>query len=153
MVDAAATRAPDRTRSPIFVRVTGAGSGGIATLILDGDQLNALLQPFFKSKRSLFDAVSGETLLLRLDLEGIAVSVGSACSSGTLAPSPAILALGLSPREARGVVRFSLSRATTDEEIARVLDVLPRLVEEIRGASPVAPVAPTAPVAPAGRAS
>lgn len=66
MVDAATTRAPDRTRSPIFVRVTGAGSGGIATLILDGEQLNALLQPFFKSKRSLFDSVSGDLLFGRL---------------------------------------------------------------------------------------
>ncbi|HEY4231445.1 MAG TPA: aminotransferase class V-fold PLP-dependent enzyme, partial [Thermoanaerobaculia bacterium] len=89
----------------------------------------------------LFDDVSGETLLLRLDLEGVAVSAGSACSSGTLAPSPAILALGLAPREARGVVRFSLSRATTDEEIARVLEVLPRVVEDVRRASPVAPIA------------
>jgi len=66
MVDAATTRALDRTRDPIFVRVTGSGSGGIATLILDGEQLNALLQPFFKSKRSLFDAVSGDLLFGRL---------------------------------------------------------------------------------------
>ncbi|HEY2797128.1 MAG TPA: cysteine desulfurase family protein [Thermoanaerobaculia bacterium] len=82
----------------------------------------------------LFEDASGETLLLRLDLEGVAVSVGSACSSGTLAPSPAILALGLSPREARGVVRFSLSRATTEEEIARVLEILPGVVEDVRRA-------------------
>jgi cysteine desulfurase len=82
----------------------------------------------------LFDDLSGEALLFRLDLEGIAVSVGSACSSGTLAPSPAILALGFSREQAKGVVRFSLSRLTTDEEIDRVLEILPRLVSEARAA-------------------
>ncbi|HVQ53551.1 MAG TPA: cysteine desulfurase family protein [Thermoanaerobaculia bacterium] len=83
-----------------------------------------------------FAGASGEALLIRLDLEGVAVSVGSACSSGTLAPSPALLALGLAREEARSVVRFSLSRETTDAEIARVLDLLPAVVEEVRAASP-----------------
>jgi cysteine desulfurase len=87
----------------------------------------------------LFEGVSGETLLLRLDLEGIAVSAGSACSSGTLAPSPAILALGIPPREARGVLRFSLSRATTDAEIDGVLEILPRAVEDVRRAASASP--------------
>jgi cysteine desulfurase len=77
----------------------------------------------------------GDALLIRLDLEGIAASVGSACSSGTLAPSPALLALGLSRDEARGVVRFSLSRDTTDAEIARVLEIFPGIVSEVRGAA------------------
>lgn len=87
----------------------------------------------------LFEDAPGETLLMRLDLEGVAVSVGSACSSGTLAPSPALLALGLPPREARCVVRFSLSRATTGEEIARVLEILPGVVGDVRrAASPAA---------------
>ena len=80
----------------------------------------------------LFEDVSGETLLMRLDLEGVAVSVGSACSSGTLAPSPAILSLGLSETEAKSVVRFSLSRLTTAAEIDTVLELLPRVVEEGR---------------------
>jgi cysteine desulfurase len=80
----------------------------------------------------LFDGVPGDALLFRLDLEGVAVSVGSACSSGTLAPSPAILALGFSKEEAKGVVRFSLSRLTTDEEIDRVLAILPAIVAEAR---------------------
>ena len=82
-----------------------------------------------------FAGASGEALLIRLDLEGVAVSVGSACSSGTLAPSPALLALGLSREEAKSVVRFSLSRETTDAEIARVLDLLPAVVEDVRAAS------------------
>jgi tRNA modification GTPase len=66
MVDTLTTRALLRSRAPIFVRVTGAGAGGIATLVLDGEQLNSLLQPFFKAKRSLFEAVSGDLLFGRL---------------------------------------------------------------------------------------
>ena len=80
----------------------------------------------------LFEDLSGETLLMRLDLEGVAVSVGSACSSGTLAPSPAILSLGLAETQAKSVVRFSLSRLTTAAEIDTVLELLPRVVEEGR---------------------
>jgi cysteine desulfurase len=82
----------------------------------------------------LFGGVSGEALLIRLDLEGVAVSVGSACSSGTLAPSPAILALGYSREEARGAVRFSLSRWNTPEEIDCVLALLPGAVAAAREA-------------------
>jgi len=72
-------------------------------------------------------------LVIRLDVEGIAVSTGSACSSGTLLPSPAIRSLGLSREEAGGVVRFSLSRSTTDAELTRVLEVLPGVIAQIRG--------------------
>jgi cysteine desulfurase len=87
----------------------------------------------------LFGGLSGEALLMRLDLDGVAVSVGSACSSGTLAPSPAILALGYSREEARGAVRFSLSRWNTGDEIDRVLALLPGAVIAARQAerSPV----------------
>ncbi len=81
----------------------------------------------------LFEGLSGEALLARLDLEGVAVSVGSACSSGTLAPSPAILSLGLSPSEAKSVVRFSLSRLTTREEIEATIEIVDRIVGEARG--------------------
>jgi cysteine desulfurase len=87
----------------------------------------------------LFEGVSGDALLFRLDLEGVAVSVGSACSSGTLAPSPAILALGFTPSEAKGVVRFSFSRETTDAEISQVLALLPRVVAEARAVRAPAP--------------
>jgi cysteine desulfurase len=80
----------------------------------------------------LFEGVRGETLIIRLDLEGIAVSTGSACSSGTLLPSTAIRSLGLSREQAGSVVRFSLSRSTTDQELTRVLEVLPGVVAQIR---------------------
>jgi cysteine desulfurase len=82
----------------------------------------------------LFADISGEALAARLDLEGIAVSVGSACSSGTTRPSPAILSLGIDPASARGVLRFSLSRHTTAQEIGRVIELLPGLVGEARRA-------------------
>jgi len=84
----------------------------------------------------LFEGAPGEALLVRLDLEGVAVSTGSACSSGTLAPSPALLATGLSREEARYVVRFSLSRMNREEEIDRVLDLLPEAVTAVRVAAP-----------------
>jgi cysteine desulfurase len=83
----------------------------------------------------LFEEVSGEALLIRLDLEGIAVSVGSACSSGTMEPSAALRSLGLTAREAKSVVRFSLSRLTREDEVARVLECLPEIVREVRGAA------------------
>ena len=83
-----------------------------------------------------FEGVSGEALLIRLDLEGVAVSVGSACSSGTLTPSPALLALGLSRDEARSVVRFSLSLFTTEQEVEAVPSSCPPGTEARRASSP-----------------
>jgi cysteine desulfurase len=80
----------------------------------------------------LFADVSGEALAARLDLEGIAVSVGSACSSGSTRPSPVILSLGIDASAARSVLRFSLSRHTSEEEIASVVELLPGLVAEAR---------------------
>jgi cysteine desulfurase len=85
----------------------------------------------------LFDGVAGESLLIALDLEGVAVSVGSACSSGTVSPSPGLTALGLSREEAMRVVRFSLGRATAESEIARVLEILPGVVARVRDAAAV----------------
>ncbi|HYK43426.1 MAG TPA: cysteine desulfurase family protein, partial [Thermoanaerobaculia bacterium] len=82
-----------------------------------------------------FADASAEMVLIRLDLEGIAASAGSACSSGTLAPSPAVLSLGLGRTEAGEVVRFSLSRLTTQEEIDVVVRALPEIVRSVRAAS------------------
>ncbi len=80
----------------------------------------------------LFEGLSGEALLIRLDLEGVAVSVGSACSSGTISPSAALLALGLSAAQAKSVVRFSLSRWTTEQEIERAVAIVARCAAVIR---------------------
>ncbi len=81
--------------------------------------------------------VEGESMLLRLDMEGIAASTGSACSSSTLAPSHVLLALGLLPEQAHGSLRFTLGRETTKEEIGRVLEVLPPIVAKLRSMSPL----------------
>ena len=80
-----------------------------------------------------FDRVEAESLLIALDLEGIAVSTGSACSSGTLEPSHVLRAMGFPPHRAQNSLRFSLGMLSTAEEVDRVIDVLPRLVEKLRG--------------------
>jgi len=82
-----------------------------------------------------FDRVEAESLLIALDLEGIAVSTGSACSSGTLEPSHVLRAMGLPPGRVQGSLRFSLGPTTTADEIGRVLEVLPRVVERVRRVS------------------
>lgn len=84
-----------------------------------------------------FRYIEGEGLLINLDMQGIAVSTGSACSSGSLEPSPIIRALGRDDELARGSVRFSLGKDTTDEDIDYVLEVLPRAVESLRRLSPL----------------
>lgn len=84
-----------------------------------------------------FRFIEGEGLLISLDLQGIAVSTGSACSSGTLEPSPVIRALGRNDELARGAIRFSFGKDNTDEDVDRVLEVLPRVVEKLRALSPL----------------
>ncbi len=81
--------------------------------------------------------VEGEALLLRLDLAGIAASSGSACTSGSLDPSHVLLAIGLPHEIAHGSLRFSLSDATTQEEVDTVLRTLPGIVETLRSMSPL----------------
>jgi len=83
------------------------------------------------------DFVEGESMLLNLDLEGICASTGSACSSSSLEPSHVLLALGLSPEQAHGSLRFTLGRENTEENIERVLEVLPPIVAKLRAMSPL----------------
>lgn len=83
-----------------------------------------------------FSFVEGESLLLELNMKGIYVSTGSACSSRNLEPSHVLTALGLSPETAHGSIRFSLGRWTTEKEIDYVLKVLPPMVEKLRKMSP-----------------
>src|SRR5437764_7547972 len=82
-----------------------------------------------------FDRVEAESLLIALDLEGMAVSTGSACSSGTLEPSHVLRAMGLPVHRTQNSLRFSLGMFSNDEEVDRVLEVLPGLVEKLRGLS------------------
>ena len=82
-----------------------------------------------------FDRVEAESLLIALDLEGIAVSTGSACSSGTLEPSHVLRAMGFSAHRTQNSLRFSLGLFSTAVEVEYVLGVIPRLVEKLRALS------------------
>jgi cysteine desulfurase len=81
-----------------------------------------------------FPGADGEALLMALDLEGICASAGAACTSGSTTPSHVLSAMGLSPAEARATLRLSLGWTSTSVDVDRVLEVLPPLVERVRGA-------------------
>lgn len=82
-----------------------------------------------------FRGIEGEGLLINLDMQGFAVSTGAACSSGSIEPSPVIVALGRDDELARGAIRFSFSRFTKESEIERLLFALPQAVETLRSLS------------------
>jgi cysteine desulfurase len=84
-----------------------------------------------------FERIESESLLIGLDLEGIAVSSGSACSSGTLEPSHVLKAMGLPHARTLSSIRFSLGAGTTEADIEKVIKVLPPLVEKLRSLSTV----------------
>ena len=84
-----------------------------------------------------FEFIEGESLLLLLDLNGIAASSGSACTSGSLDPSHVLLALGLPYEQAHGSIRFTLGENNTREEMDVVLEKLPAFVEKLRSMSPL----------------
>jgi cysteine desulfurase len=84
-----------------------------------------------------FPRLEAEAILILLSEQGVYASAGSACSSGSLDPSPVLLAMGIDPNSAHGSIRFSLSRYTTDAEIDRALDVVPPVIERLRKVLPV----------------
>jgi cysteine desulfurase len=83
------------------------------------------------------DYIEGEAMVIALDLKGIAVSTGAACSSGSTEPSHVLVAMGVSPEHARGSMRFSLGKTNTSEEVDRFLAVLPEVLGRLRELSPV----------------
>ena len=98
-----------------------------------GTAVNGAREPRVPNTTNIsFDRVEAESLLIALDLEGIAVSTGSACSSGTLEPSHVLKAMGFNAHRAQNSIRFSLGAMNTDAEIDRVIEVLPRIVEKLR---------------------
>ncbi len=84
-----------------------------------------------------FEGIEGESLLLRLDLNGISASSGSACTSGSLDPSHVLLAIGLPHEIAHGSMRLSFSDGTTEEDIDYILEVVPKIVDYLRAMSPL----------------
>jgi len=84
----------------------------------------------------MVDYAEGEGLVISLDLKGVAVSTGSACSSGSLEPSHVLTAIGKTPDEAHGSLRFSLSSMTGQEDVDYVIETLPGIVERLRELSP-----------------
>jgi len=83
-----------------------------------------------------FKFIEGESIVLELDDKGIAASTGSACASENLTPSHVLLAIGLKPEGAHGSLRLSLGRWTTEQEIDKVIEVLPQIVKKLRKISP-----------------
>jgi cysteine desulfurase len=105
----------------------------ISDIVFNGDRARRL--PHIANISFRF--IEGEGLLISLDLQGVAVSTGSACSSGTLEPSPVIQALGRNDELARGAIRFSFGKDNTDAEVDYALEVLARVVEKLRQLSPL----------------
>ncbi|MGC8837331.1 MAG: cysteine desulfurase NifS [Anaerolineae bacterium] len=85
----------------------------------------------------VFRGIEGESILLNLDMEGICASSGSACTSASLEPSHVLLALGLPHEVAHGSLRLTLGRSNTEEQVDRVLEVLPGIVQKLRAMSPL----------------
>lgn len=84
-----------------------------------------------------FEGIEGESILLNLDMEGIAASTGSACSSSSLEPSHVLLSIGLTHEFAHGSVRFTMGKQTTRDELDHVIKVLPGIVKKLRAMSPL----------------
>ena len=111
----------DRLEHAILATVPGTAVNGLPT------------QRVPNTTNISFDRVEAESLLIALDLEGVAVSTGSACSSGTLEPSHVLKAMGLPTHRTQNSLRFSLGMFSTEQEVDFVVGVLPRLVEKLRG--------------------
>jgi len=105
----------------------------IETIIFNGDRRQRLSHVSNIS----FRFIEGEGLLIHLDMQGVAVSTGSACSSGTLEPSPVIKALGRDEELARGAIRFSFGKDNTDEDVEVAVEAITRAVESLRAISPL----------------
>jgi cysteine desulfurase len=105
---------------------------------LAGMKINGSSSPRVPNTSSLsFESVDGESIVLGLDLRGIYVSTGSACSTGDPEPSHVLLAMGLSPKEAQGSIRISLGKHTQDEDVDAVVSALKETVDRLRGISSI----------------
>jgi cysteine desulfurase len=104
---------------------------------IDLIRVNAETAPRLPNTSNIMvDYAEGEGLVISLDLKGVAVSTGSACSSGSLEPSHVLTAIGRTPDEAHGSLRFSLNSMNTAEDVDYVVEILPRIVDRLRELSP-----------------
>jgi cysteine desulfurase len=100
--------------------------------------VNGLEAPRVPNTTNLwFDYIEGEALVIALDLKGLAVSSGAACSSGAIEPSHVLLAMGLSPQRARSSIRLSMGKQTSSEDIEFAIRVIPETVGRLREISPL----------------
>jgi len=108
------------------------------TRVFPGIRVNGNLEQRIANTSNLeLAGIAGESFVIALDLQGISCSTGAACSSGSMEPSHVLLAIGLTPEEARSSIRFSLGRTTTDAEITYAVETVQRVLERIRAVSPV----------------
>jgi cysteine desulfurase len=84
-----------------------------------------------------FKGVEGESIILSLDMKGVAVASGSACTSGALEPSHVLSAMGIDPAIAQSSIRFGFGRENTMEDVDYVVEVLPEIIERLRSMSPI----------------
>jgi cysteine desulfurase len=104
---------------------------------MEGAGVNGLGAPRVPNTTNLyFDHAEGEALVIALDLKGLAVSSGAACSSGAIEPSHVLLAMGLSHQRARASIRVSLGKQTTQDDIDFAIRVIPETVSRLREISP-----------------
>lgn len=102
-------------------------------LQIGGVRRNGAVEPRIPNTSNLsFSGIDAETALLLFDQEGLCCSAGSACSSGSIHPSHVLTAMGIGRDEARSSLRFSLGRTTTEAEIDRALEIIPRIVAKLR---------------------
>jgi cysteine desulfurase len=105
----------------------------IPNVILHGDLNRRITNTLSLS----FAGVEGESIILSLDMKGVEVSTGSACSSGTLEPSHVLSAMGMDPAIAQGAIRFSFGKDNTMDDVAYVTGMLPEIVQRLRSISPI----------------
>jgi cysteine desulfurase len=100
---------------------------------VSGTAVNGARSPRVPNTTNIsFDRIEAESLLIALDLAGIAVSTGSACSSGTLEPSHVLKAMGFPPHRTQNSIRFSLGAVNTDADVDKLLEVVPGVVDKLR---------------------
>ncbi len=124
----------DRLVKGILERVSDAGINGPATGMQGGEFLRVP-----NTSNLYFDYIEGESLVIALDLQGLACSTGAACSSGAIEPSHVLTAIGVPALRARGSLRLSLGRQNTEEEVEHLLGAIPAVVERLRALSPQVP--------------